>query len=285
MRTLLVLSAALLAGTKFDGSKVIALGMVGLLLFGLLLAPQPAFAQFDGLTSVFGLVNQAVSALQTFISNVMKPLLEDIQSAAQALQRFLTQLRQLWEEIVWPLQAIAQAKALALQLIGLFRGPLNGLYGIDVNSAQLPNPAALESIMRNKQAGDRGALASAYGQVFGALPAVSDAHPEERNLIDADDAMAIDQLMTLKMADAGADQVLAAAQAVENEASRFAPGTAAMATASAYSAAIQSQAHMQKMIAGQLRQEAARLAHDNMAIKRGADFTRESRDKITNLNK
>jgi hypothetical protein len=58
-----------------------------------------------------------------------------------------------------------------------------------------------------------------------------------------------------------------------------------MATASAYSAAIQSQAHMQKMIAGQLRQEAARLAHDNMAIKRGADFTRESRDKITNLNK
>src|SRR6185312_4805378 len=158
-----------------------------------------------------------------------------------------------------------------------FRGLLDGLYGIGVNSAQLPNPAALESIMRNKQFGDHGALVVAYRSVFGSLPAAGDAHPQERALIDADDSLAIDQLMTLKMADAGADQVLEAARVVENEATRFAPGTAAMATATAYAAAIQSQAHIQKMIAGQLRQEAARLAHDTMAIKRGADFTRESK--------
>jgi hypothetical protein len=39
------------------------------------------------------------------------------------------------------------------------------------------------------------------------------------------------------------------------------------------------------MIAGQLRQEAARLAHDTMVLKRGATFTQESRTKMTELNR
>ena len=65
----------------------------------------------------------------------------------------------------------------------------------------------------------------------------------------------------------------------------MAPGTAAYANAAAYIASVQSQAHMQKMIAGQLRQEAARLAHDMMLLKRGAVFTRESRNKMTEMNR
>ncbi len=284
MKTLITIAATALS-IRFDCTKAIALGLMVILLLGLLCVPQPAYAQFSGLSSAFGFVNQAVGVLQNFINNVMKPLLDSIQTAAQAIQRLLGQLRQLWETIVWPLDAINQAKALALQLIGLFRGLLDALYGIGVNSAQLPNPAALESIMRNKQFGDHGALVTAYGTVFGALPSAADAHPQERALIDADDSLAIDQLMTLKMADAGADQVLEAARSVENEATRFAPGTAAMATAAAYAAAIQSQAHMQKMIAGQLRQEAARFAHDTMAIKRGAELTRETKSKVTDLNR
>lgn len=284
MRSLLTIATTGLS-FKVDATKTIALGLTILLLVTLLCVPQPAYGQFGGLSSAFGFVNDAVGALQNFINNVMRPLLDSIQTAAQAIQRLLGQIRQLWETIVWPLDAINQAKALALQLIGLFRGLLDSLYGVGVNSAQLPNPAALESVMRNKQFGDHGALVAVYGTVFGTLPSVNDAHPQERALMDADDAMAIDQLMTLKMADAGADRVLEAARAVENEATRYAPGTAAMATASAYAAAIQSQAHMQKMIAGQLRQEAARLAHDNMAIKRGANFTRESKGKITDLNR
>ena len=139
--------------------------------------------------------------------------------------------------------------------------------------------------MRNRQVNDHAQLVVAFQQAFGALPAPADVHPAERNLIDVDDALAIDQLMTLKAGDASADHVLQAAEAVEDEATRMAPGTAAMASAAAYIAAVQSQAHMQKMIAGQLRQEAARLAHDTMMLKRGAVFTRESRNKATQLNR
>ncbi len=75
------------------------------------------------------------------------------------------------------------------------------------------------------------------------------------------------------------------AASMESEGLRVAPGTAAIASAAAYAAALQSQAHMQKMIGGQLRQEAARIAHETMGIKRGAAFTRETRGKVIDLNK
>ena len=288
MRILFLISAALLLATvRPIGKKAIAVGLAGLLAFAMVV-PQPVHAQFNplsGITGAFNFVNQVANNILNFINNTMRPLLQGIQSASQALQGFLDQLRNLWEQVVWPISEINRARGLAQQLIGTFRGLLNSLYGIGVNSAQLPNPTRLEGVMRNRQVNDHGQLVTAFQQAFGALPAPADVHPQERNLIDVDDALAIDQLMTLKMGDASADQVLQAAEAIEDEATRMAPGTAAMASAAAYIASVQSQAHMQKMIAGQLRQEAARLAHDTMIVKRGATFTRESRNKMTELNR
>jgi hypothetical protein len=288
MKILFLITAALLIVTSRPyGTKALAIGMAGILALGMI-APQPVHAQFGaltGITGAFNAANQVANAILGFINNTMRPLLEGIQSASQALQGLLAQLRNLWEQVVWPTSEINRARALAQQLIGTFRGLLNSLYSVGVNSAQLPNPVRLEGVTRNRQVNDHAQLVAAFQQAFGALPAPADVHPEERNLIDVDDALAIDQLMNLKAGDAAADQVLQAAEAVEDEATRMAPGTAAMASAAAYIAAVQSQAHMQKMIAGQLRQEAARLAHDTMMLKRGAVFTRESRNKATELNR
>lgn len=288
MKMLLLMSATLLFVTSKPGAtKVMVCGLVLTLAFAMV-APQPALAQinpFGGITAIFNTVNQVANNILGFINNTMRPLLEGIQSATQALRGFLDQLRNLWEQIVWPISEINRARVLAQQLIGTFRGLLNSLYSIGVNSAQLPNPSRLEDLMRNRQVGDHGQLVAAYQQTFGTLPPPADVHLEERNLIDVDDALAIDQLMTLKMGDAAADQVLQAAEAIEDEATRLAPGTAAMVSAAAYIASVQSQAHMQKMIAGQMRQEAARLAHETMLLKRGAVFTRETRTKVTELNR
>ncbi len=288
MRTILLIAAATLFATSRPiGTKTLAIGLSGLLVLAMVV-PQPALAQFGflgGITSLFNSVNQVANNILSFINNTMRPLLEGIQSAAQALRGFLDQLRNLWEQVVWPISEINRARGLAQQLIATFRGLLNSLYSIGVNSAQLPNPTRLETVMRNKQVNDQGQLVTAFQQTFGSLPAPADAHPQERNLIDVDDALAIDQLMTLKIGDASADQVLQAAEAIEDEATRLAPGTAAMVNAAASIASLQSQAHMQKIIAGQLRQEAARLAHDTMILKRGATFTRESRNKMTELNR
>ena len=265
--------------------KLLALTLAIVLLCGML-APQPAYAQgFGGLTAIFSAINGVAGSVLTFINTTMRPLLDSIRTASNQLQTFLGQLRNLWEQIVWPIGEINRIRGLAQQLISQFRGRMNALYFTGVHSAQLPNPASLEAIVRNRQVNDHAGLVLAFTRTYGALPAATDAHPEERNLVDVDDAMAINQLMTLKQADAGADQTLLAAEAIEEEAARMAPGTAAYATAAAAIASIQSQAHMQKMIAGQLRQEAARLAHDMMLLKRDAVFTRESRNKMTEMNR
>jgi hypothetical protein len=266
--------------------KLTAVSLALMLAFAVAV-PQPAHAQLSlgGITGAFNVVSQAANGILNFINNTMRPLLEGVQASAQALQGFLNQLRNLWEQIVWPLSEINRARGLAANLIATFRGLLNNLYSIGVNSAQMTNPSRLESVMRNRQTGDHAQLMAEFHRTFGALPAPTEVHPQERNLIDVDDALAIGQLMTLKMGDASAEQTLRAAEAIEDEATRMAPGTAAMASAAAYIAAVQSQAHIQKMLAGQLRQEAARLAHDTMGLKRGAVFARESRNKALELNK
>lgn len=266
-------------------TKLVLLLLTLILLFGMV-APQPAYAQgFGGLTAIFDVINGVASNILSFINNTMRPLLDGIRTASNQLQSFLGQLRNLWEQIVWPIREINRARALAQQLIGTFRTQMNSLYFLGVHSAQLPNPASLESVIRNRQIADHASLVTAFTRTYGAVPAAGEAHAEERNLVDVDDAMAINQLMTLKQADAGADQTLRAAEAIEEEATRMAPGTAAYATAAAYIAAVQSQAHMQKMIAGQLRQEAARLAHETMLLKRGASFASETRSKLTQMNR
>ena len=264
--------------------KFLSLALTLVLIVGVMI-PQPAYAQFDGITGLFDTINGIASQVLSFINNSMRPVLEGMRTAEQTIQSFLGQLRNLWEQVVWPVVEINRARALATHLIANFRGLLNNINALNVNSAQLPNPMGLETIMRNRQVNDHAALVTAFQQTFGALPVAADVHPQERNLIDIDDALAVDQLMTLKLADASADQTLQAADAIENEATQMAPGTAAMVSAAAYVAALQNQAHIQKMIAGQLRQEAARLAHDTMSLKRASVFTRESRSKVQEINR
>lgn len=267
--------------------KAMAVVVVSILMVGMVV-PQPAYAQgglLSGITGILGGLNSAVTALQSFINNVMRPILESIRAASAAVQTILSTLRDFFEQVVWPIAEINRIRGLVQQLIGLFTGVLNGLYSINVNSAQLPNPRQLEAIMRNKNPGDLAALRSAFVQTYGAVPRAADAHQQERDLIDVDDAMSIDHLMMLKMADAGADQTVAAAGAIQEHGLVVAPGTAAYSTAAAHIATLQSNAHIQKMIASALRQEAARLGHDTMAVKRSATFTRESRAKTTELSR
>ena len=102
-------------------------------------------------------------------------------------------------------------------------------------------------------------------------------------MMDMDDALAMDNLKTLKESDSADDLTLQAANSIEDQASQAAPGSAPFLTATAVAASIQSQALTQKMLAAELRQEAARLAHENALRKRGATITSEVNTQILNL--
>jgi hypothetical protein len=100
---------------------------------------------------------------------------------------------------------------------------------------------------------------------------------------DMDDALTLDSLKTLKVSDSATDLELQAADSIETSASQSAPGSAPFLTASAVASSIRSQALTQKMLAAELRQEGAHIAHQNGFRKRGAAFSTQLRGVIMNL--
>ena len=101
-------------------------------------------------------------------------------------------------------------------------------------------------------------------------------------MIDVDDALAQDTLKTLKELDDADNMALSMADQLENTASQAAPGSAPFLTATAVAASVRTQALTQKMLAAELRQEAAHLAHVNALRKQGATFASQVSTSIQN---
>lgn len=226
---------------------------------------------------------QAQSSLVTAIQSVLNVINGKIQTALTAINKVRSVIDKYYQEAVWPVALINQARALVTQKIGQYRNLMQSILNIRLNSATLPTPVALENIMRNHQTNDLGALTTSFGNAFGTVPTVPAASPSDRAMMDMDDALAMDNLKTLKESDSADDLVLDAANDIEDQAAQAAPGSAPFLTATAVVASIQSQALTQKMLAAELRQEAARLAHENTLRKRGASLTGDVSSEILNL--
>lgn len=246
--------------------QLIAVTLAGILVITLA-APAPAQAQ-----SLWGVINSVLNV----INGAIKTALNAINSVRTAVSNF-------YQQVTWPVSLINQAKAMITQMIGQYSGLMQNIFNINLRSATLPNPMGLEDVMRNHQTNDFANLAASYGNTYGPVPPVTAASQADRTMMDMDDALALDNLKTLKETDAAGDLTLQAANDIENGASQAAPGSAPFLTASAVVASIQSQALTQKMLAAELRQEAARLAHENALRKRGATLTGDVNTQILNL--
>jgi hypothetical protein len=258
--------------------QVVAVTLVGAVAFTIV-AP-PAKAQL-GIPAIIAAAAQVVAT----ITNVIGPLFGSIRGTLGAVNGVLNQFLNLWQQVVYPPQSINRARSLVISLIAQYRGLLTALMRVNVSSAQLPNPVSLDSIMRNRGTGDFGQLTNAFGQTYRAIPQPADAHPIERDLADIDDAMALANLKTLKASDAVVDQMMAAANAIEDEGVNMAPGEAPFLAAAGITASVKSQAMMQRMIAAAIRQEAARVAHDNTVRKRNAMFGAQFRNDMQTIFK
>ena len=226
---------------------------------------------------------QAQASLIAAIQAVLNTINGVIQTALNSISSVRTAIGNLYQTVTWPVQLINQAKAQVTQMIGQYRNLMRNILNIDLRSATLPNPAALEKVIRDHQINNFGNVATTYGSTYGAIPTATNASPADRMMADMDDAVALDNLKTLKASDQAADLTLQAADLLENGASQAAPGSAPFLTASAVVATIESQAVTQKMLAAELRQEAAGAAHENALRKRGATSTTQLRGIITNL--
>jgi hypothetical protein len=220
----------------------------------------------------------AIQAVLNIINNAIQAVLNSINAVRSAVRAF-------YKSIIWPVELIDRAREQIFQMIAQYRGRMRNIFQIGVGSASLPATGQLEAVMRNGQTSDFGALTTHYRNAFGPVPADTSASPEDRAMVDMDDALAMGSMKTLKGSDAAVTLTLDAADQLEDVASEAAPGSAPFLTAVAVVASIQSQALTQKMIAAELRQEAARVAHDNAERKRRATNTGRLGDQILKLLK
>jgi hypothetical protein len=200
----------------------------------------------------------------------------------------LTNIRNFYQQTVWPINLINQAKAQITAIIAQFRGLMQSIFSINPHTATLPNPVALENIIRDRQTGDLSSVGQLYVNTFRPVPQAGLIAPQDRDMTDMDDAMAQDNLKTLKMSDQAQDLMLQAADQIENLAgdpdiNDMAPGSAPFLTASAVVASVKSEAIMQKMLAAAMRQEATRIAHDNALRKRRSALAAQLQNDMTNI--
>jgi len=222
-----------------------------------------------GITDIITLLTTITSTLQNAIGTVL--------SGIQSIRTTITQFEQ---EVVWPVALINQTKNEVAQVRSQFSTLAGQIENLPTSSATLINPKQLETLLRSQQTGNLRQINASYTQVFQALPPADQATATQRNLIDVDDAMALGALKTATASDQGSQQMLSVADSLEQKAATSAPGSAPIVTAQASAANLQNQAMLQRLLAVELRQEAARLAHANALRKQSAEANRQLRNNL-----
>ena len=128
----------------------------------------------------------------------------------------MSTIQKLYEQTIWPISAINLAKAQIQSIIARFRAVIQSIMTINPHTATLPNPAALENIIRNRATGDINSVPQVYVNTFRPVPQAGAIAPQDRDMTDMDDALAQDNLMLLKAADQAQDLELQAADQIEN---------------------------------------------------------------------
>jgi hypothetical protein len=192
----------------------------------------------------------------------------DMGAALSQINALTQEMQQLHQQVVWPLALVNQARGFVSNSINSYRGFMTQVFTLKSPSATLASPQQLETILHSRQSAQIPALQASFAANYGIVPAVNAASPQDRVMMDIDDALGQQSLKTALIADQGQDVILATANQMENQVALSTPGSAPFITAQAQVANLRCQAFMQKMLAAELRQEAGRIAHDNVLVKR-----------------
>ncbi len=229
----------------------------------------PATASGAGVGDILSLLKTITGTLEGAIGGAL--------SGIQTLNSTINTFRQ---QVIWPLAAINQAKIFVNSTRAQYSGLMSQIEGVRNNSATLLNPSQLETVFRSGHAPNLAQLQGLYTAVYAPVPPATDAKPVQRNMMDMDDALAMASLKTTVISDQTTQGMLALADSLEQQSASAAPGSGPMLAAQAQVANLETQAYMAKTLAAELRQEAAKLAHQNTLLKQSAASTRNLRNQV-----
>ena len=224
-------------------------------------------------------VADIISLLNTITSTIRN----GIGVALNGIQTIQNAERQLQQQVLWPVTVINQTKASVSQVRAQFTSLAQQVHSLATNSATLANPKQLELLLRGERTSNLGQVGGAFTNVYQPLPPAGDASPSTRDVMDVDDALATGSLKSAVISVQASEQLLGVADSIEQQTAASAPGSAPILTTQALAANLQSQAFLQRMLAAQLRQEAAKLAHTNMLIKESSAATKDLNKSVQQI--
>lgn len=211
--------------------------------------------------------------LFSIFDSIFSSIQNDMGASLKAINQISQQVQQLYQTTVWPLAAINQARGFVSGSINTFRSSMNQVFNTYFTSAVTPGPQQFESLLHSRQYTQIPALQTSFTANYGAVPQANTASPQDRVLMDMDDALGQQNLKTTLASDQASDLILQTAEQMENQVAVSTPGSNPYLTAQAQVANLRCQAFMQKMLAAELRQEAGRVAHQNVLTKRKSTAT------------
>ena len=218
--------------------------------------------------SCFALPKLAQGQFLNIFDSIFSSIQSDIGSSLSQINQIMQQTQKLYQTTLAPLAALNQARGFVANSINSFRGQMNQIFNMQFTSAVTPGPQQFETILHSRLSAQIPALQASFTANYGAIPQVNAASPQDRVMMDVDDALGQENLKTTLIADQGGDAILQTADQMENQVAVSTPGSNPFLTAQAQVANLRCQAFMQKMLAAELRQEAGRIAHDNVLVKR-----------------
>ena len=210
----------------------------------------------------------ALAQFGSIFSSIFGSIQNDMGSSLKTINQLRQETQQLYQMTMWPLAALNQVRGFVSNSISSYRSALAQMFKAPTASATLPGPQQLESVLHSGLYTQIPSLQSSFTSNFGAIPSVTAASPQDRVLMDIDDALAQQNLKTTLISDQGSNLILQTADQMENQVALSTPGSNPYLTAEAQVAALRGQAYVQKLLAADLRQEAGRIAHDNVLTKR-----------------
>ena len=212
---------------------------------------------------------QFLSVFDSIFSSIQS----DIGGSLKSVNQIMQQVTKLQQTTLAPLAALNQARGFVANSISSFRNSTNQIFNTPFTSAVTPGPQQFEPILHSRLSTQIPSLQTSFTMNYGGVPPVNAASPQDRVMMDMDDALGQQNLKTTLIADQGEDVILQTANQMENQVAVSTPGSNPYLTAQAQVANLRCQAYMQMMLAAELRQEAGRIAHDNALVKRRTTAT------------
>ena len=147
--------------------------LIGVLLIEACIA-VPKYAQADFL-SVF--------------EKIFTSIQSDIGGSLKTINEISQQIQKLYQTTVAPLAAINQARGFVANSISSFRGQMNQIFNTRFSSAVTPGPQQFEGILHSRLSSQIPALQTSFATNYGAIPQVNAASPQDRVMMDVDDAL------------------------------------------------------------------------------------------------